>query len=187
MERLGQLHSKSLLCFLILCSCTAQPKLQFANAAEKNIEAERGIHYVDNKIFTGVYYALDGKDSLWTKTYIAGREHGCWKKWHPNKQLASCRYYLDGHKEGLYQTWWPNGKKQFTYSFKKDVYEGLQLEWNSDGLLIRQMNFKDGYEYGAQKTWYYNGKIKANYLVKNNRRYGLLGTKNCINVTDSIF
>ena len=27
---------------------------------------------------------------------------------------------------------------------------------------------------------------EINYVIKNNRRYGLLGTKNCINVSDSI-
>ena len=28
---------------------------------------------------------------------------------------------------------------------------------------------------------------KSNYFIKNDRRYGLLGTKNCENVSDSIF
>ena len=29
-------------------------------------------------------------------------------------------------------------------------------------------------------------KNKSNYIIKNNRRYGLLGTKNCVNVSDDL-
>ena len=48
------------------------------------------------------------------------------------------------------------------------------------------MSYYKGYESGGQKVWYPNGLIKSNYIMKNGRRYGLLGTKNCINVKDSI-
>jgi antitoxin component YwqK of YwqJK toxin-antitoxin module len=56
-----------------------------------------------------------------------------------------------------------------------------------DGKLIHLANYKNGQEEGTQKLWYDNGKIRANYVIKNGKRYGLLGTKNCINVSDSIF
>jgi antitoxin component YwqK of YwqJK toxin-antitoxin module len=48
-------------------------------------------------------------------------------------------------------------------------------------------HFKDGQEEGSQKLWYDNGKIRANYVIIKGKRYGLLGTKNCKNVSDSIF
>ena len=37
-----------------------------------------------------------------------------------------------------------------------------------------------------QQFWYNDGEIKSNYIIKNKRRYGLLGTKNCVNVSNSI-
>jgi antitoxin component YwqK of YwqJK toxin-antitoxin module len=49
------------------------------------------------------------------------------------------------------------------------------------------MHYKKGYEEGLQQFYYDNGKVKANYFMKAGRRYGLLGTKNCVNVSDSIF
>jgi len=49
------------------------------------------------------------------------------------------------------------------------------------------MNYKNGYEDGRQEQYYDNGKVKANYIMMSGRRYGLLGTKNCVNVTDSVF
>ena len=53
-------------------------------------------------------------------------------------------------------------------------------------MLLRVSNYKNGYEHGQQKIWYPDGRIKSNYIIKNGRRYGLLGIKNCINVSDSI-
>ena len=47
--------------------------------------------------------------------------------------------------------------------------------------------YENGYEKGVQKIWWPDGRIKSNYIIKNNRRYGLLGVKNCVNVSDSIF
>jgi len=74
-----------------------------------------------------------------------------------------------------------------TYQFEDDEYEGTCREWNESGRLITEMNYHRGYESGSQKVWYDNGKIKSNYVMESGRRYGLLGTKNCVNVSDSIF
>ena len=52
---------------------------------------------------------------------------------------------------------------------------------------IEEFNYKMGREFGSQKVWYLDGKIKSNYIIKNNRRYGLLGTKNCTNVSEEVF
>lgn len=60
-------------------------------------------------------------------------------------------------------------------------------EWSFDGKLSHLGNFENGQEEGSQKMWYDTGKIRANYVIKNGKRYGLLGTKNCKNVSDSIF
>ena len=53
--------------------------------------------------------------------------------------------------------------------------------------MIEEFNYKNGQQHGSQKVWYLNGKIKSNYVIKDNRRYGLLGTKNCRNVSEEVF
>lgn len=83
--------------------------------------------------------------------------------------------------------WWENGNKQLHYFFEADEYTGTCREWNENGLLVKQIHYLSGHEERAQQWWYDNGKIKANYIIKDGRRFGLLGTKNCINVSDSIF
>ena len=44
-------------------------------------------------------------------------------------------------------------------------------------------SYKNGYELGEQKIWDKNGEIVTNYIIKNGRRFGLLGKKNCVNAS----
>jgi Uncharacterized protein conserved in bacteria len=80
-----------------------------------------------------------------------------------------------------------NGNIKISGSFLKGENNGEYKEWNRDGGLVKEMHYKLGYEEGSQKQFYDNGKIRSNYVVSHGKRYGLLGTKNCVNVTDSIF
>ncbi|TXT32113.1 MAG: hypothetical protein FD136_1375, partial [Chitinophagaceae bacterium] len=119
--------------------------------------------------------------------YLNGLEHGEWKKYYAGHHLKEQRFFEHGKKVGNYFTWWENGHLQFHYQLLNDEYEGVCKEWNEQGMLTKEMHFVKGHESGSQKWWYDNGKIKANYTIIEGRRFGLLGTKNCVNVSDSIF
>ena len=75
---------------------------------------------------------------------------------------------------------------QSSFLFKDDEYEGECSEWNEKGILIRRMHYARGHESGAQQQWYDDGSIRSNYVIIKGRRFGLLGTKNCVNVSDSL-
>lgn len=141
------------------------------------------------KKFEGVLFSLDneGRDSVSVESYSNGLLNGVSKKWYSNGQLMEIRYYKQGQKNGKQTAYWENGKKRFEFIAKADQYEGVLKEWNTDGRLIHLANFVNGQEEGPQRLWYDNGKIRANYIIMNGKRYGLLGTKNCKNVSDSIF
>ena len=47
------------------------------------------------------------------------------------------------------------------------------------GNYIKDFNFKNGKEEGTQKMWFSNGQLKANYIMKDGRRFGILGVKLC--------
>lgn len=159
------------------------------NQLDSNISNQNGVIYVKNHPFTGVLFTLNpsSKDTLSKQGYLNGLEHGEWRKWYPQHQLRESRFFKNGKKEGVYTIYWENGKKQLEYHFLNDEYEGICREWNEAGRLTKEMQYVKGHEEGSQKWWYDNGKIKANYVIINGRRFGLLGTKNCINVSDSIF
>jgi len=109
------------------------------------------------------------------------------KKYYPNKQLMEYREFRNDMKNGKQIAYWDNGNKRFEFFAVNDTYEGELKEWDYTGKLFHLAHYKNGQEEGVQKLWYDNGKIRANYVILNGRRYGLLGTKNCKNVSDRIF
>lgn len=166
-----------------------QKKDVLLNADEQQISMEKGLFIINKKPFSGrLFYLFDAsKDTAALISYLDGKEHGEWKKFYLSGNLKESRFFEHGQKTGEYRAWWENGNKQLSYFFRADEYEGTCREWNEDGKLVKVFNYQKGHEEGHQQWWYDNGKVKANYIIKDGRRYGLLGTKNCINVSDSVF
>ena len=132
-------------------------------------------------------YYPENLDTLSIQGYLNGLQSGIGMKWYPNGQLMEERGYLEGAKNGLQTAYWENGAKKFEFIAREDTYEGEFKEWNSEGILIHLAQYENGQEEGPQKLWDDKGKIRANYVIVKGKRYGLLGTKNCKNVSDSIF
>ena len=176
---------------LLACSCsrkeTIVAKTYWLKTA-KEITVLNDVVYCNQKKYSGFLYQLNpNKDTISMEGFSNGQLDGKCKKWYPNKQLMEERWYADGKKNGKQLAYWENGKKRFEFIAKNDAYEGELQEWSIDGKLTHLAHFKEGQEEGSQKLWYENGKIRANYTIINGKRYGLLGTKNCKNVSDSIF
>ena len=161
----------------------------YHSVSSKEILIKNDLVYQDGKLYNGFLFELDSisKDTILVATYLNGKTEGISKKYYSKNHLMEIRDYSNGEKNGSQIAYWENGKKRFEYTAKKDIYEGEMKEWNTDGSLYHLAHFKNGQEDGEQKFWYDNGKIKANYVILNGKRYGLLGTKNCKNVSDSIF
>ncbi|MBC7616086.1 MAG: toxin-antitoxin system YwqK family antitoxin [Pedobacter sp.] len=176
----------------LISSCNLQEKEQpltlKLNSNDSNFRVQNGIIFHEQNLYTGYIFTLfqNQKDTSMIKGFLNGREHGTWKKIYPDGTLQEIRVYRNGKKVEKYNAYWENGTKKLAYSFKNDEYEGICEEWNSGGILIKSMHYSKGYEEGTQKMFFDDGKIRSNYVIVNGRRYGLLGTKNCINVSDSI-
>ncbi len=130
--------------------------------------------------------SLNSKDTLEKIGYWKGFQHGISRKWYSNRQVKEIRNYRNGQKHGLQQAFWQNGNKKFEFTAQNDAPEGEMQEWDIHGKLFHLGHYKNGQEEGTQKLWYDNGKIRANYVIIDGKRYGLLGTKNCKNVGDSL-
>jgi antitoxin component YwqK of YwqJK toxin-antitoxin module len=195
----------NLLLFLLFCfacfSCINNTpivsKLEPVHHFNKKVNKEHaigfkiinGILMEANSPFTGILFTLypNTIDTAEIASYFNGKEDGEWKKFYPSKKIREKRFFKDGYKTGKFLAWWENGNMQMQYFFEDDEYEGVCKEWSEKGMLNKIMTYKKGHEEGHQQWWYDNGKIKANYVIIDGRRYGLLGTKNCVNVADSIF
>ena len=170
-------------------SCNQATEALAVNGAAVAFQRTNGVLHVDNKPFTGVLFWLYAgtQDTAAIEGYARGVEQGTWKKFYTGGLLQERRDFNAGKKVGDYFAWWENGHPKLHYVFKDDEYEGTCREWNSAGMLIKEMNYHKGYEAGTQKMFYDNGKVRSNYIIMNGRRFGLLGTKNCMNVPDSVF
>ncbi|WP_338871586.1 toxin-antitoxin system YwqK family antitoxin [Spirosoma sp. SC4-14] len=154
-----------------------------------NVHWQNGIAVENNHPFTGIVYTLaaNGKDTIEVVSFRNGKEHGEWRRFYEHGKPAEKRYFDNGQKTGNLLAWWPNGHKKLAYHFANGEYDGICREWSPSGVLIKEMTYKNGYEEGVQKQFYESGKVKANYIITAGRRYGLLGTKNCVNATDTLF
>jgi antitoxin component YwqK of YwqJK toxin-antitoxin module len=166
-----------------------KPPQIFVSSKSKELVIASDTAFVNNKPFSGYIYELDSatNDLIKSSAYRKGLLSGTTKKWYKGYRLMEERHYLKGAKNGKQIAFWENGKKKFEFMAKNDAYQGELKEWNVNGDLIHLGTYRDGQEEGPQKMWYDNGKIRANYIIRKGKRYGLLGTKNCVNVSDSIF
>lgn len=187
---LRELSVISILLFTLLsCGSSDKERMKYYNLDDIHLENKNGIILLNNQPFSGVVYSMfsNTKDTAEIVTFYKGKEHGEWKKFYPNGRLAGRRFFENGTKVKTLKEWWENGNIKISGSFSEGENNGEYREWNRNGRLVRDMHYKLGYEEGSQKQFYDNGKIRSNYFVKQSKRYGLLGTKNCVNVTERIF
>lgn len=195
MEHRVRLHSKRLLISVILlggigaCQQIQPQSPLVVLATDARFQQRNGLIYLQDSLFSGEVIAFypHTKDSLYRHGFLSGKEHGLWKEYYPGNRLMESRYFERGSKEGNYLAYWENGVVRLNYHFLHDEYEGICEEWNEQGRLIRRMHYQRGREEGMQQQFYDDGSIRSNYLIKDGRRFGLLGTKNCVNVSDTLF
>lgn len=155
--------------------------------AKVSVKTAKGLCYVNGNVFSGTLFeTAPTGDTLSLETYRNGKEHGEWKQFYDRGKKKSIRHFVNGKKHGAYREWWPDGSRKQEYEFKDGEYDGVLKEWEASGQLLRESTYLQGHEEGAQKAWYPNGKIRSNYVIIEGRRFGLLGTKNCLNVADSV-
>lgn len=174
----------------IVAACRTEgsvPVYRWIDGDSVQISSHRGITSIDGEAANGILFFRNAAGDTIRKTeYVNGKENGESTAWYDNGRVSETRKYVDGRKEGAHFGWYSNGTPKFIYHFGKDVYEGEYIEWYPNGQLYRKQHFSEGHENGLQQAWFPGGQIKSNYIIKNNKRYGLYGTQNCVNVADSV-
>ncbi len=161
--------------------------LKFINSSDNRFSNQQDTIYFDQIYFTGYRFTLyPNGDTALLQSYFNGVEEGIQKKWYPNKQLAEDRFYINGQKQGIHKGWWPDGKQKFYFEVYDDDYNGVFKEWYPSGILSKEFHYIKGQEQGSERLWWDNGTVRANYVIRNGKKYGLLGLKTCINPYDSI-
>jgi antitoxin component YwqK of YwqJK toxin-antitoxin module len=174
-----------------VASDTLQPEIiipnQFINRKEQFLSFHQDTLYYQDKKYSGyIYDRFENGDSAFVGSYLNGVEEGVFKKWYRNNQLGEYRTYHLGKKVGKHVGFWEDGQPKFDFNFIAGELHGESNEWYPNGQAYKAFHYKMGYENGSQKMWWENGVIRANYLVKQGRRYGLIGLKLCMTPQDSI-
>lgn len=166
-----------------------KPEPVFVPTSSTDITIVKDIVFYKQEQFTGVLFELNPLtgDTLSSQEIRNGLQDGVSKKWYANQQLMEYREYKKGRKNGKQLAYWRNGYPRFEFTAVSDASEGEMKEWSVNGRLYHLAHYTNGQEEGSQQMWYENGKIRANYVIIKGKRYGLLGTKNCKNVSDSVF
>jgi antitoxin component YwqK of YwqJK toxin-antitoxin module len=164
-----------------------EPSQTYVNAYSKDVSFREDTVFLDGRLFSGhlLSFHPDG-DTAACIGYADGVQEGLSRIWHANGQPAERRTYHRGRKVGTHTGWWPNGNQRFEYRFMDGEHHGSMREWYEDGKPYKDFHYNAGYEDGSQRMWWEDGRIRANYVVRDGRRYGLIGVKNCVNPKDSI-
>jgi len=159
----------------------------YVKATDSGFVNNQDTVYYKNSFFTGFRYSLYANgDTTYLQSYFNGVEEGLQKKWYPNKQIAEERFYINGKKEGTHKGWWADGKPKFVFTILNNEYNGEFKECYSSGLLAKQFHYVNGQEEGSERLWWDNGTVRANYVIRNGKKYGLIGLTTCANPYDSV-
>jgi len=161
--------------------------INYIDAKDNNFSYHQDTVFYSGLLFSGFKFSkYPNGDTASIQSYFNGVEEGFQYKCYEGGQIEEKRFYINGKKEGQHQGWWPNGKLKYSFSLSDDLYEGEFKEWLDNELLIKHFNYKNGIENGSQRLWWADGSVRANYVIKNGRKYGLLGLKVCSNPYDSV-
>lgn len=87
--------------------------------------------------------------------------------------------YQNGKLNGTVRGWYESGAPMLRYHYRNDISEGIQQQWYPSGQLYTSFHHHVGHEEGQQQMWNADGSIRSNYIIRNGRRYGLIGAMGC--------
>lgn len=115
-------------------------------------------------------------------SYKNGVRHGLAQAWYSDGSLAYMRRFSDGLRQGEHVGFWPGGVPQFRFRYVDDLFEGEQASYYKNGMPLELRHYHAGQEVGRQQIWAASGELSSNYIVKEGRRYGLVGSVDCVTV-----
>ncbi|MDG1914852.1 MAG: hypothetical protein P8I55_09725 [Crocinitomix sp.] len=108
------------------------------------------------------YEPQNGKYKVMEYSYWkAGLQHGEYKKYHPNSNLAEEGNYVDGNKHGAIKHYHPNGKIARIDRYKYAVKHGYQVVYNDKGIQTGYKLYWEGAELKNEPLRKKEAELKA--------------------------
>jgi antitoxin component YwqK of YwqJK toxin-antitoxin module len=112
-------------------------------------------------------------------SYRGNELDGAARGWYENGAPEYERRYRAGREEGRHRGWYETGAPKFLYFYHDGVAEGDQRQWLRTGQALTLFHYRRGHEDGQQQMWNADGTIRSNYVIKDGRRFGLIGSMGC--------
>ena len=125
---------------------------------QKNNKVSEG--NVVNKQFEGLwkYYHLDSKLIMTTENYSKGKLEGLRTVFYINGKVAEEIMYKNNLKNGFYKKYTEKGDLLEESNFKNDVYDGLAIFRDGNGVIVSKGHFVNGKKEGKWQ-FYEKGKM----------------------------
>jgi antitoxin component YwqK of YwqJK toxin-antitoxin module len=112
-------------------------------------------------------------------TYRGGVLDGVVRGWYESGAREYERTYRGGLEVGEHRGWYDSGALKFVYHFRNGMSDGEQRQWYPGGQPFALFHHALGHEVGQQQLWNADGTIRSNYVIRDGRRFGLLGAMGC--------
>jgi len=168
---------------MISCNNINQPpQLEVKNIDTLLSKTDKGWLY-KNRPFNGYMIEVENDGRIvYRLPIINGKEDGLAIGFYNSGEKLLERKFIKGEKQGVFKQWWPNGRLRYLFNFNKDKYDGKQIVYFHFGKVQEEKNYLNGIEEGVQRIWDSTGNLISNYTVKNNKIYGTLSAKDCMQV-----
>jgi antitoxin component YwqK of YwqJK toxin-antitoxin module len=166
------------------CHAAAPGAAHVARVDADRLTVAGGVASLGAAPFTGVAVARRMDGGTRATGYVRGRRDGADTAWYASGRVAEVRWWAHDRETGRHRGWWPDGRPRFDFTYVDGRLEGRAAEWFANGRPYRELHYAAGHESGSQRMWFADGTLRASYVVRDGRRYGLMGAKGCV-TTDS--
>lgn len=98
---------------------------------------------------------------------------------YPDGRVHRAAEWRGSKLDGTTRGWYDDGAKMFDYRYRDGVAEGEQRQWYESGQPLTLFHDRAGHELGEQRMWNADGSVRSSYVVRDGRRYGLIGAMGC--------
>lgn len=136
--------------FLLLLSCTDDPKITTASTQEVVEEThpdgtpKAATQYRSGQVIGQVEYYENGVKKLEGSVNEQKQRVGEWKFWFRNGVLNSVYNYNGGKRHGMCTIYYDNGFKRFEGRFRNDKRVEMWYFWRDDGKVDLKVDYKKG-------------------------------------------
>jgi protein SCO1/2 len=96
-----------------------------------------------------------------------------------NGRVRRIAEYRDGQLDGTVRQWYESGTVMSVLRYRRGLSEGEQRQWYESGQPYTTFHHHEGHEVGEQQMWNADGTVRSHYVIRDGRRYGLLGAMGC--------